>query len=29
MRMLIGTAVNFVSGYYIGRNSGLLGTLLG
>ncbi len=29
MRMLIGTAANFVSGYYIGRNSGLLGTLLG
>ncbi|MCU5570865.1 hypothetical protein OCA42_13315 [Bacillus cereus] len=29
MRMIIGTAANFVSGYYIGRNSGLLGTLLG
>lgn len=29
MRMLIGTAANFVSGYYIGRNFGLLGTLLG
>lgn len=29
MRMLIGTAANYVSGYYIGRNSGLLGTLLG